>query len=136
MFSIYLPEGEPWYSTKRRVLDFDKGIALEYVRSLGKEEEERGKAFVLSDGTTRIPFVTRIIFDVNPKTGETYFYSMIDSFNHKFANAQDETRWRRTAAEALLIFGSIYNGFKHDPDSVRVELDGKLLTRRDFGYTK
>lgn len=44
--------------------------------------------------------------------------------------------WRNIAAEAVLLYGNAgYNGMDLDPDFVRFRLDGKVLTRRDYGYT-
>ncbi len=42
----------------------------------------------------------------------------------------------RIAVEAVLIYGLGYNGLKFDPDYARAILDGEVLTRRDFGYTR
>lgn len=56
--------------------------------------------------------------------------------NYEFSSDEEARRWRRIAAEAVLIFGLDYNGFNLAPDYVRVLLNGELLTRRDFGYTQ
>jgi hypothetical protein len=40
------------------------------------------------------------------------------------------------ATEALLVFGWAYNGLKAPhPSYTRVDLDGKIYTLQDFGYT-
>lgn len=56
--------------------------------------------------------------------------------NYDFSSDEEARHWRRIAAEALLIFGTNYNGFDLDPAYARVLLNGELLTRGDFGYTK
>lgn len=145
MFSIYVPEGEPWYSDKRRVLDTGRDVSLQLMAGTGREP---GKAFVLSHGSMRIPFHTAEQSGlVDAVTGKPYFASEIVSFgtsiylkgdrdvpNYDFSSDEEARRWRRTAAEAVLIFGRDYNGFDLAPDYVRVLLNGELLTRRDFGY--
>lgn len=142
---MYLPEGEPWYSRNRRVLDVDRDISLQLGALTGREP---GKAFVLRHGGTRIPLHTAEQSGlVDPDTGRPYFTAEIVSFgtsiylkgdrdvpNHTFSSDEEARRWRRIAAEAVLIFGFDYNGFDLAPDYVRVLLNGELLTRRDFGY--
>lgn len=78
MFSIYVPEVEPWYSDKRRVLDTDRAIALEFEATTGREP---GKAFVLTHGSMRIPLHTAEQTGlVDAETGKPYFTSEIVSF--------------------------------------------------------
>lgn len=147
MFSIYVPEGEPRWSNKRRVLDADRDISLQLKALTGREP---GMAFVLSHGSMRIPLHTAEQTGlVDAVTGKPYFTSEIVSFgtsiylkgdrdvpNYDFSSDEEARRWRRIAAEAILIFGLNYNGFALAPDYVRVVLNGELLTRRDFGYTE
>ena len=145
VFSIYLPEQEPWYSNKRRVLDRDRDISLRLAALTGRDP---GKAFVLCHGHMHIPFHTEERSGlIDPATGKPYFTSEIVSFgtsiylkgdrdvpNYVFRDDGAALEWRRVAAEAVLIFGLDYNGFDLDPGYVRVLLNGELLTRRDFGY--
>lgn len=147
MFSIYLPAREPWHSNKRRVLDAERNISLRLGALTGRDP---GKAFVLTHGNIRIPLHTEERTGlVDSETGRPFFTSEIVSFgtsiylkgdrdvpNYEFSNDADARRWRRIAAEAVLIFGLDYNGFDLDADYVRVQLNGKLLSRRDFGYSK
>jgi hypothetical protein len=145
VFSIYLPEKEPWYSNKRRVVDRDREVSLRLVALTGRDP---GKAFVLSHGDMDIPFHTEERTGlIDAATGKPYFTSEIVSFgtsiylkgdrnvpNHKFEDDGTALEWRRIAAEAVLIFGLDYNGFDLDHEYVRVLFNGELLTRRDFGY--
>lgn len=147
MFSIYVPVGEPRWSTERQVLDRERDIALQLEGLTGREP---GRAFVLSHGDMRVPLHTAEQSGlIDAVTGKPYFISEIVSFgtsiylkgdkdvpNYDFGSDEDAMRWRRIAAEALLIFGTNYNGFDLDPDYARVLLNGELLTRRDFGYTE
>lgn len=147
MFSIYMPPDEPWYSSKRRVVDADRSISLQLKALTGRDP---GKAFELRHRNTSIPFHTEERTGlVDALTGKPYFTSEIVSFgtsiylkgdrsvpDHKFDDDEEARRWRRVAAEAVLIFGLDYNGFDLDQEYVRVLLNGKLLTRRDFGYDK
>lgn len=146
MFSFYMREGEPRYSNKRRVLDSDRNIALQLKALTGREP---GKAFALSHGDMLIPLHTwDQAGQVDPATGKRFCVSEIVSFgtsiylkgdrnvpDYEFTSDEESRRWRRIAAEAVLIFGIDYNGFNFDPDYIRIPLDGELVTRRDFGYT-
>ncbi|MGP4031849.1 hypothetical protein [Pseudarthrobacter sp. 1C304] len=147
MFSINLPEGEPWYSNKRRVVDAERKFSLRLGALTGRDP---GKAFVLTHGDMRIPFHTEERTGlVDAETARPFFISEIVSFgtsiylkgdrgvpNCEFSSADEARRLRRIAAEAVLIFGLDYNGFDYDADYVRVLLDGKILTRRDFGHPR
>lgn len=145
MFSIFVPEGEPWYSNKRRVLDTSRGLTLQFMASTGRDP---GKAFVLTHGSIRIPFHTAEQSGLTDElTGGPFFVSEIVSFgtsiylkgdrdvpNRRFGTDEEARQWRRIAAEAVLIFGLDYNGLDLAPEYARVLLNGELLTRRDFGY--
>lgn len=144
MFSLFIPEGEPWYSPERRVIDAERDITLEFMNGTGREP---GKAFVLTHGAMMVSFHTAEFDGTDPKTDDWYFASEIVSFgtsiylkgdrnvsDHAFETDVEARRWRRIAAEALLVFGRDYDGFDYPPQQVRVLLDGELLTRHDFGY--
>ena len=144
MFSIHLPEGEPWCSDQRRVLDTERRISLQFTGGIGSEGV---RGFLLTHGAMRLPFATTERTS-DAAGGRRYFVHEIVSFPDPFYvpagsettaggfSSSDETNsWRRTAAEALLVFGRDYNGFDLDPDYARVQMEGERLTRRDFGYT-
>lgn len=140
-----MPEGEPWYSEKRRVRDDVRGFSLQFTGGMGSEP---GRAFTLTQGTTQFFFTTTeklgLVDSSNKKPYFVYnihpFQKLIerdgdtDATARPFASDKEANRWLRLAAEALLIFGGDYNGLELEPDYVRVLLDGKVLTRRDFGY--
>ena len=105
---------------------------------------------MLRHGNMCIPFHTELVAGlVDPDTGKPFFTSEIISFgtsiflkgdrdvpNYEFSSDEEQRRWRRIAAEAVLIYGLAYDGLDLDPDYVRVILNGEVLTRRDFGYTR
>ena len=144
MFSILIPEDEPWYSPDRRVVDAERNISVEFRNATGRDP---GKAFTLTHDDMTIPFHTAESDGTDPETGDWYFASEIVSFgtsiylkadrnvpDHDFDSDEEAHRWRRIAAEALLVFGRDYNGFDYPPQRVRVVLNDELLTRHDFGY--
>ncbi|TLM87659.1 hypothetical protein [Pseudarthrobacter sp. NamE5] len=144
MFSIFIPEGEPWYSPDRRAVDAERDIVVQLKNLTGRAP---GKAFVLTHGDMTVPFHTAEWDGTDPKTGDWYFASEIVSFgtsiylkgdrdvpDYAFGNDEEARRWRRIAAEALLVFGRDYNGFKYPQEQVRVMLNDELLTRWHFGY--
>jgi hypothetical protein len=147
VFSIDVPSDKPWYSNKRRVVDADRSISLQLKGLTGRDP---GKAFVLRQRDMGIPFHTEERTGlVDPLTAQPYFTSEIVSFgtsiylkgdrnapNYRFKDDDEACQWRRIAAEAVLIFGLDYNGFDFDQEYARVLLNGKLLTRRDFGYER
>lgn len=96
-----------------------------------------------------VPFHTAESDGTDPKTGDWYFASEIVSFgtsiylkgdrdvpDYAFTTHEEARRWRRIAAEALLVFGRDYNGFDYPQEQVRVVLNDELLTRREFGYER
>ncbi|MHA7239792.1 hypothetical protein [Arthrobacter sp. TMS1-12-1] len=144
MFSLFLPEGEPWYSPNRRVVDAERDISVEFRNATGRDP---GKAFVLTHGAMTVPFHTAELDGTDPETLDWHFASEIVSFgtsiylkgdrnvpDHTFESDAEARRWRRIAAEALLVFGRDYNGFDYPQERVRVVLNDELLTRHDFGY--
>lgn len=146
MFSLFLPEGEPRYSPNRQVLDTERDIVVQLKNLTGRDP---GKAFVLTHGDIVVPFHTAESDETDPKTGDWYFASEIVSFgtsvylkgerdvpDYTFSTDEEAREWRRIAAEALLVFGRDYNGFKYPQEQVRVVLNDELLTRQDFGYQK
>lgn len=140
-----MPAGEPWYSEKRRIRDDERDVSLQFTGGMGSEP---GRAFTLAQGTAQFFFTTtEQVGLVDCSNGKPYFVYHIHPYEklierdgdtdptaRPFANDEEANRWLRLAAEALLIFGRDYNGLELEPDYVRVLLDGKVLTRRDFGY--
>lgn len=146
MFSIHRPDDDNWFGGKTRVVDAEREISLQFKNTTGRE---LGRAFVLAHADKQIPFHTKDRSGlVDEVTGKPYFVTEIVSFgtslylkgdrnvpDYVFGDRDKALHWKRIAAEALLIYGSRYDGPSLDPDYTRVLLDGELLTRRDFGYT-
>lgn len=145
VFQIDSPEDDNLLQGKTRVVDVERDISLKFMNSTGREP---GGAFVLTHGDMRIPFHTKQTSGlVDEETGAPYFISEIVSFGsslylkgdrdvpaYNFTSHDEGVKWRRVAAEALLIYGVRYDGPSLDPAYTRVLLEGELLTRRDFGY--
>ncbi|GAB3251457.1 hypothetical protein [Arthrobacter pigmenti] len=145
MFTIHAPDASI-YAKTRRVLDPESGITLEFVGATGRSP---GRAFILSQNEVAIPF--DISFDrgaVDHSTGEEYTLMRFGSFGtsmwvrpwsdvppYTFSSVAEEQKWKNIAAEALVVCGTSYNGLDFGPDHFRVELNGNILSRRDFGYT-
>ena len=69
MFSIHLPEGEPWYSDQRRVLDTGRRISLQFAGGIGSEGV---RGFLLSHDAMRLP-LQRSKEPPTPPGGARYF---------------------------------------------------------------
>jgi hypothetical protein len=145
MFAIDRPEDDNWYSGETRVIDAERGLSLEFRNGTGRD---LGGAFVLTHGGMEIPFHTRQSGSlIDEESGRPYFIVEIVTFgtsiylkgdrdvpDYFFQSVEQSRMWRRIASEALLIYGLHYNGLQFDPDYIRVLLEDRLLTRKDFGY--
>ncbi|GAB3523862.1 hypothetical protein [Arthrobacter monumenti] len=145
MFTIYARD-DGRSSGATRVLDPETGTTLQLV-SLNFRSP--GGVFILAQGDARIRFTTSIEHGlVDSNTGEPYRVTRIEHFGKSYFSFQvseagdheprgldDKFNWLKIAVEALLVFGDHYDGFRTEPDYARIELNGQILTRRDFGYT-
>ncbi|MDP9982102.1 hypothetical protein J2W14_001486 [Pseudarthrobacter oxydans] len=106
--------------------------------------------FKLVDSECSIPFTTVREEGVDSGTGLPFFVFKFLTFgsapkahrntkdlvNRAFDDETEKRHWMKTAAEALLVFGSGYNGLNLPHLSyTRVDLDGRIYTLKDFGYT-
>lgn len=143
MFIIDGPENDV-LKRNHRVLNPVSRTSLKWI---SMTQRSSGYAFVLQSGQVSIPFETSVGYEVDESTGKGYLLTRFERFGaslliedrtgiqaYQFRDEEDESSWKRLAAEAVLIFGGSYNGPKSPPELYRVELDGKILTRRDFGY--
>lgn len=145
MFIIHAPDTSI-YSKTRRVLDPESGTTLEFVGATGRTE---GRVFILRQNDVAIPFDVSIDWGVvDDDSGEKYTLMRFASFgasiwvqrwsdvhSYTFSSAEEEREWKTIAAEALVVCGTSYDGPNFGPDHFRVELNGSILSRRDFGYT-
>ena len=132
---------------EHRVIDRGNGVYLKWLVAGGPYFTEVFK-LVHSEGS--IPFTTVREESVDPESGLPYFVFRFLTFgsapkahrntkdlvNRIFDDETEKRHWMKVAAEALLVFGWAYNGLKAPhPSYTRVDLDGKIYTLKDFGYT-
>ena len=130
-----------------RVIDRGTGIYLKWLVVGGPYFTE---VFNLVHADGSIPFTTARERSVDPETGLPFFVFKFLTFgsapkahrntkdlvNRTFDDETEKRHWMKTSAEALLVFGSGYNGLKlPHPSYTRVDLDGEIYTLKDFGYT-
>ena len=130
-----------------RVIDRDTGIYLKWLVAGGPYFTE---VFKIVDSEGSIPFTTLREEGVDPDTGLPFFVFKFLTFgsaprahrntkdlvDRTFDDETEKRHWMKTTAEALLVFGSGYNGLRLPHLSyTRVDLDGKIHTLEDFGYT-
>lgn len=143
MFEVEVSED----GREHRVIERTTGVYLKWLVVGGPYFTEVFK-LVCFEGS--IPFTTVREPGVDPETGLPFFtYKFLtfgsapkahrntkDLVNCTFDDETEKRHWMRTAAEALLVFGSGYNGLKLPHLSyTRVDLDGRIYTLEDFGYT-
>ncbi len=81
-------------------------------------------------------------------TGETFYLITFKSFGadatakhyggilpYKFEDDEEYRQARMLAVEAVLVYGSYYNGDKRPEGYNRFELDGRIYTKKIFGMT-
>ena len=143
MFEIQ--QSDPSDMTTKRVVDPERGISLELVALPGRKP---GGAYVLRTPRVAVPFETSEqdgLRDAGGLYRRITFTSFGSSFYAStragippalFESAEEEMALMMLAIEAILIFGDYYNGFASRPLFYRVEFDGRIFTRLDFGYSK
>jgi hypothetical protein len=103
------------------------------------------KGFLLGWGEREIPFDVQTT-PLQDDTGQTYYLKRFISFGGSAAprvtelmesyNFQDDTEREHAtllAIEAMIAFGGYYNGLDK-PDGVhRIEHNGRIYTKKDFG---
>lgn len=132
---------------EHRVIDRATGVYLKWLVA-GDEYFTEVFKIVNSEGST--PFTTVREEGVDPESGLPYFVLKFVTFgsapkahrntkdlvNRTFSDDAEKRRWMKIAVEALLVFGWAYNGLEAPhPSYTRVDLDGKIHTLEDFGYT-
>lgn len=143
MFRVEQTEG----SMVPRVADADAGIYLEWLVTGSRYTTE---VFELVRAGGGIPFTTSRENCVDPETGRRFTLFKYLTFgsavraqsrtkhlvNRTFRDDSEKFYWMQIATEALLIFGTAFNGLAAPyVGFTRVELNGRIYTLRDFGYT-
>ena len=127
----------------RAVVDVDRHVKLVYASGHGRMP---GSAFVLTWGDRVIPFDASANEVRDAVSGDTYFRTTIQMFGaspsaenavgaRPFAFADEEERAAayRLAVEALLVFGSSYDGLSKPDGYNRVLEGGREWRLSDFG---
>lgn len=118
----WLVAGSPYFTEVFKLVYLEGNIPFTTVREKGADPETGLPFFVFK-------FLT---FGSAPKAHP----DTKDLVNRTFDDEAEKRHWMKTAAEALLVFGWAYNGFKAPhPSYTRVELDDRIYTLKDFGYT-
>ena len=131
---------------EHRVIDRDVNVYLKWLVAGGPYFTE---VFELVHAGGSIPFTTAREEGIDAASALPYFVYRFLTFgsapkahrntkhlvNRTFDDAAEKRRWMEVAAEALLVFGSGYNGLKvPHPSYTRVDVGGQIYTLRDFGY--
>ena len=133
-------------SYDQRVVDADTGVYLEWLVTGSRYTTE---VFSLVHPGGMIPFTTSREYGVDPDTGLPFLVYRFITFgsawraqlrtkhlvNCTFTDDVAKDFWMTVAAEALVVFGSAFNGLKvPDRRYTRVALNDTILTLEDFGY--
>jgi hypothetical protein len=133
-------------SYRHRVIDADTGVYLQWLVAGGPYFTE---VFQLVHPGGVIPFSTHREHGDDPDTGLPFFVFRFITFgsaprahtntkhliNCTFPDAVSKQFWMTVAAEALVVFGSAYNGLRvPNRRYTRVELNDGIFTLEDFGY--
>ena len=139
---------EPWLSPYRGVMqtivvDHGRDVSLYRAANMGRLP---GDGFILTWGDRQIPFESFSMQVHDPGSGETYYLVKFTAFgvsaavelrtavkSYRFGSDEELAMSRRLAVEALLVYGSNYNGLTYPDGENRVELDGVKLRLSDFG---
>jgi hypothetical protein len=142
MFKIEVVEG----GRSHRVVDTDNGVYLEWLVTGSPYSTE---VFNLVHPDGGIPFTTDRERGIDTETGLPFFVFKFQTFGsaprahintkhlvyRTFIDDVEKHHWMKVATEALLVFGSSFNGLNTpNPRYVRVDFDGKIYTVEDFGY--
>ena len=130
-----------------RVADADAGVYLEWLVTGSRYTTE---VFELLNASGGIPFTTSREYVIDPATGLKFTLFKFITFgsaprsqsrakhlvNRIFRDENEKQHWMKIAAEALLVFGSAFNGLEAPYEGyTRVEINGRVYTLKDFGYS-
>jgi hypothetical protein len=143
MFRVEKTEGR----LEPRVVDTEAGVYLEWLVTGSRYTTE---VFELVRASGGIPFTTSREYGVDPETGLKFMLFKFITFgsapraqsrakhlvNRTFNDDNEKQYWMKAAAEALLVFGTSFNGLEAPYNGyTRVELNNRIYTLEDFGYT-
>lgn len=143
MFRVEKTEG----NLVPRVADADADVYLEWLVTGSRYTTEVFELLTESGGIT---FTTSRESDVDAKTGLRFTLFKFNTFgsaprsqsraahlvNRTFSDENEKQYWMKIAVEALLVFGTAFNGLDAPYKGfTRVELNHNIYTIEDFGYT-
>lgn len=143
MFRVEKTEG----NLVPRVADADAGVYLEWLVTGSRYTTEVFELLTESGG---IPFTTSRESDVDAETGLKFTLFKFNTFgsaprsqsraahlvNRTFSDENEKQYWMKIAVEALLVFGTAFNGLDAPYKGfTRVELNNNIYMIEDFGYT-
>ena len=125
------------------VVDHERDVSLHRAAGMGRMP---GDGFLLTWGERQIPFESLRTQVSDPVSGETYYLTKFTAFgvstavemrtkvkSYRFVSDEELATAMRLATEALLVYGTNYNGLARPDGYNRVELDGVELRLSDFG---
>jgi len=143
MFEIRSSVQQQTHLESRAVVDLDRGVTLVYVSGHGRVP---GSAFVMNWGLRSNPFDAWRREVVDAVDGTTYYRTGLGLFGASlaaenaagakrfaFVNQEERSAAVRLAVEALLVYGSNYNGLSKPDGYNRVVEGGHEWRLSDFG---
>ena len=124
----------------RTIVDLERGVSLEFIGGLGRMP---GTVHTLTTPELVVPFEVCRTQDADAEFYLTRFYSFGRLFSTPtgpriepvdFPSQAARHRLQLLAAEALLVFGSFYNGLAKPDGYNRVDVGEKTYTLSSFGY--
>ena len=124
-----------------RVVDDERGVWIQFLAGRGRSS---GGVFKLVVGETVIPFETdRDFFEDADGAGHLLtrfvFFGLSPAANARgvapnvITSLPERREYMLLATEALLVFGSFYDGDSKPEGWTQVELDGVIYTLASFG---
>lgn len=129
-------------SPSKIVVDRDRDAWLRFVSSRGREH---GFVFQIAVADKIVPFEVSAR-SAREGNGDEYFVEAFDGFGYsvraeiagipraRFDSKEERQRIQLLAAEALLVFGSDYDGLSRPDGQYRVQLNGETFFLSSFGY--
>ena len=138
------PTKRPLGRGNKWIADHERDTSLETVGALTQESRQFMK-LVWRGRVTPFEIVRSQMRDES--TGEVYYLTQFTRFPgavvkkdygddvvfHRFASDEERREAQLLAVEALLVYGGIYDGEERPDGYNRVEFEGRLYRKSDFG---
>ncbi|AWB88993.1 hypothetical protein [Homoserinimonas hongtaonis] len=125
------------------IIDPERDASLEFIGGRGRVP---GMVHTLTTGDLVVPFEARRTAQADAE-GHEFYLITFDSFGSlfvtptglkldpvDFTSPAERRRLQLLAAEALLVFGSMYDGLRKPDGFNRVSIEGNTYTLSSFGY--